>query len=124
MLITLGFYKKKAGLSTEEFRRIWSTEYGPLYKGHPEITPYLRRYVQHRLSPQTDFPTQFIGFDAFSESWFDKAEDRAAMHATKFYREVLKPMAERFLDMENSKFAAYDDQVYQVGGKPPLFGEG
>lgn len=124
MLITLGFYKRKAGLSTEEFRRIWSTEYGPLYNGHPDITRYLRRYVQHRLSPQTDFPTQFIGFDAFSESWFDSAADRLAMHATPFYSEVLKPMAERFLDLENSKFAAYDDQVYQVGGRPPLYGEG
>ena len=49
MLITLGFYKRKPGLSVEEFRHIWSVEYGPLYRTRPEITKYLRRYVQHRL---------------------------------------------------------------------------
>jgi len=121
MLICLGFYKRKAGLSVEEFRRMWSEEYGPLYSKNAEITRYLRRYVQHRLAPQTDWPNPFVGFDAFSESWFDNAEDRKTMQATKYYQEVLKPLAERFLDMENSKFAAYDDQVYQVGGPPPLY---
>jgi hypothetical protein len=121
MLITLGFYKRKNGITTEEFRRIWSEEYGPLYSQSPEVTRYLRRYVQHRLSPQTDWPTPFVGYDGFSESWFDSAEDRKAMHETKYCQEVLKPMMERFLDLENSKFAAYDDQVYQIGGPPPLF---
>src|SRR5690606_5550966 len=99
MLVTLGFYKRKPGLSTEEFRRLWSEEYGPLYSKNEEITRYLRRYVQHRLSPQTDWPTPFVGYDGFSESWFDSADDRKAMQATKYYQEVLKPMAEKFLDL-------------------------
>lgn len=120
MLITLGFYKRKPGLSVEEFRHIWSVEYGTLYRTRPEITKYLRRYVQHRLSPQTDWPSQFVGFDGFSEAWFDSAEDRKAMQALPFYKEVLSPKMAEFLDLENSKFAAYDDQVYQVGGEPPL----
>jgi hypothetical protein len=121
LLITLGFYKRKPGLSVEEFQRAWSTVYGPLYGKSPEITRFLRRYVQHRLTPQTDWPTGFVGFDGFSESWFETADDRKAMQASKYYQEVLKPMAEDFLDLENSKLAAYDSQVYQVGGPPPLF---
>jgi EthD domain len=98
LLITLGFYKRKPGLSVEEFQRIWSTVYGPLYGKSPELTRFLRRYVQHRLTPQTDWPTTFVGFDGFSESWFATVED-----------------------LENSKFAAYDSQVYQVGDPPTLF---
>ncbi|MGQ0699401.1 MAG: EthD domain-containing protein [Panacagrimonas sp.] len=121
MLITLGFYKRKPGLSIEDFRRIWCEEYGRLYGQRPEITQYLRRYVQHRLSPQTDWPGTFIGFDGFSEAWFENADARNAMQATPYYQAVLKPMVETFLDMENSKWVAYDDQVYQVGGPPPLF---
>lgn len=120
MLITLGFYKRKPGLSHEEFCRIWSEVYGPLYD-HPEVTRYLRRYVQHRLTPQTDFPTQFVGYDGFSESWFDNADDRKALHATDYAKTHLKPMMAEFLDLENSNFAAYDSQVYQVGGAPPLY---
>lgn len=123
MLINLGFYKRKPGLSVEEFRRIWSEEYGPLYRNHPDVTRYLRRYVQHRLSPQTDWNNPFVGFDGFSESWFDNAEDRKAMQDTKYYHDVLKPMAAEFLDLENSMVSAYDDQVVQVGGRVRLFGE-
>jgi hypothetical protein len=123
MLINLGFYKRKPGLSVEEFRRIWSQEYGPLYSANSDITRYLRRYVQHRLSPQTDWPNPFVGFDGFSESWFESAADRKAMQGTKYYQEVLKPLAAEFLDMENSTMSAYDDQVVQVGGRSLLFGE-
>ncbi|MEO8297627.1 MAG: EthD domain-containing protein [Burkholderiales bacterium] len=121
MIITLGFYKRKPGLSTEDFWRIWSTEYGPLYANNPALHKYLRRYTQHQLKPQDDTPTQFVGFDGFSEAWFENAADRETMHQLPYYQEVLKPLAERFLDLENSKFAAYDTQVYQVGGPPPLF---
>jgi len=121
MLICLGFYRRKPGLGLEEFRRIWTEEFGILHARNAEITRYLRRYVQHQLSPQTDWPNPFIGFDGFSEAWFDSAEDRKAMHATKYSQEVLIPMMHTFLDMENSKIAAYDSQVYQVGGAPPLF---
>lgn len=121
MLITLGFYRRKPDLSVEEFQRIWSEEYGPLYQRSEDITRYLRRYVQHRLSPQTDWPTAFVGFDGFSEAWFESADDRNRMQTTKYYLEVLQPMMGTFLDLENYKFAAYDSQVYQVGGPPPLF---
>lgn len=121
MLITLGFYRRRPGLSVDEFRRIWSEEYGCLYKQSEEITRYLRRYVQHRLSPQTDWPTAFVGFDGFSEAWFESAEDRTKMQATKYYQEVLQPLMEKFLDLDNSTFAAYDSQIYQVGGPPLLF---
>jgi hypothetical protein len=120
VLITLGFYKRKPGLSVQEFQRIWSTEYGPLYAKNKELTRYVRRYVQHRLSPQADWPTSFVGFDGISEAWYDSAEDRLAMQATKIYRDILKPMAETFLDLENSNFAAYDDPVWQVGAPPLL----
>lgn len=123
MIITLGFYKRKRGISVEEFQRIWSTVYGPHYGKSPELTRYLRRYVQHRLTPQTDWDTDFVGFDGFSESWFETVEDRKAMQATKYCQEVLKPMMADFLDLESSRFAAYDSQVYQVGGPPPLFGQ-
>ncbi|MGV6871919.1 EthD domain-containing protein [Pseudochelatococcus sp. B33] len=121
MLITLGFYKRKQGLSFEEFCQKWSVEYGSLYGTRPEVTRYLRRYVQHRLSPQTDFPAPFVGFDGFSESWYDSADDRKALHESKYFQTVLKPMAAEFLDLEKSTFAAYDSQVYQVGPAPELF---
>lgn len=123
MIITLGFYKRKPGLSAEEFWRIWSTEYGPLYANNPDLTKYLRRYTQHQLRAPGD-AAQFVGFDGFSEAWFERLEDRDAMHQLPYYQNVLKPLAERFLDLENSKFAAYDTQVYQVGGAPPLFDSG
>ena len=120
MLITLGFYKRKPGLSIEEFRRIWSSEYGVLYRDNDEVARYLRRYVQHHLSPPGGVSQAFVGFDGFSEAWFESAADRNALHDTRYYQQVIKPMAAQFLDLQNSQFAAYDTQIYQVGGPPNL----
>lgn len=120
MLLLLGFYKRQPGLTHEEFCRIWSEEYGPLYRESPEITRLLRRYVQHRLTPVPGGAHSFIGFDGFSEAWFDNEEANQEMRKTKYYLEVLKPMTSRFLDLEGTIYSAHDDQIVQVGSKVPI----
>jgi hypothetical protein len=112
MLICIGFYKRKPGLSVEEFHRLWSGEYGPLYSAIPEVKRYIRRYVQHRLDNSE--------FDGFSESWYDSAVDREAMKAEPIYLEKIDPLVATFLDMEGSKFGVTDSQTFQVGGPPEL----
>ena len=112
MIIYIGFYKRKPGLSVEEFHRLWSEEYGPLYSAIPEVKRHIRRYVQHRLENSE--------FDGFSEAWYDSPADREAMKAEPIYQEKIDPLVAAFLDMENSKFGATDSQAYQVGGPPEL----
>jgi hypothetical protein len=122
MLIKLGFYRRKPGLSLAEFHHLWSDVYGPLYGKHPELSRHLRRYVQHRVAPILDAMDQMVPFDGFSEVWFDNAEASEALVKEPLFLEKIAPLVSSFLDLENSKFAAYDSQVYQIGGAPPLFG--
>jgi hypothetical protein len=122
MIVILGFYRRKPEISHEEFCRIWSEEYGPLYD-HPEVTRYLRRYVQHRISPMKDWPSRAVDFDGIAESWYENIEDRRAFQSSPYFVEVLKPVVARFLDAANSDFAAYDSPAFQIGAPPVLVTE-
>ena len=121
MIIQLGFYKRRPDLTVEEFRRLWSEVYGPKYRTYPELSRYLLRYVQHRLSPLMGQPHDQMLFDGFSEAWFESVEASEALQREPIYINEIAPLAVTFLDLANSKFMAYDSQVYQVGGPPPMF---
>lgn len=118
MIIMLGFYHRKPGMTLEEFRRFWSEVYGPLYNGNPEIKRHIRRYVQHQLSEATDIPGQALPFDGIAEAWFDTAEDIAKMCEEPIYKNSIAPLLAKFMDLENSHFTAYDNPVYQIGNAP------
>ena len=51
MIVLLGFYKRKAGLSLEEFQRHWREIHGPLLAQNPACLEHIRRYVQHQCVP-------------------------------------------------------------------------
>jgi len=121
MIIQLGFYRRRPDLSVEEFRRLWSEVYGPKYRIHPDLSRHLLRYVQHRLSPLIGKSHDQMPFDGFSETWFESAAASEALQREPIYINEVAPLAVTFLDLENSKLMAYDSQVYQIGGPPPLF---
>lgn len=60
MISSLEFYRRSTDISPEEFGRLWSEVYGPLFSGHPELKRHLPRYVQHQLAPNTDKPTRMV----------------------------------------------------------------
>jgi len=120
MIIVLGFYKRKPGLTYEEFSRHWRDVHGPLVRDTPEIAKYIRRYVQHHLMPNTIFPgLKPLEFDGFSEVWFDSVEDHMKMRAEPVHKQVMIPDEHKFLDMEMTKVTVMDNQVYQIAGQPP-----
>lgn len=116
MLISLGFYKRKAGLTHEEFSRHWREVHGPLIGNHPELSAFMRRYVQHHIEPGHGFPgTQPLDFDGFSESWFESVEARQRMHAHPFFQQSVIPDEHQFIDMTQTRTLMFDKQVVQVG---------
>lgn len=121
MLIVLGFYKRKPGLTYEQFSSHWRDVHGPLVRNTPDIAKYIRRYVQHHLAPNTIFPgLSPLPYDGFSEVWFDSVEDHMKMRAEPIHREVMIPDEHLFLDMEMTKVTMLDNQVYQIADAPPL----
>lgn len=116
MLISLGFYKRKPGLTHEQFSRHWREVHGPLIRSHPETPKYLRRYVQHHIGPGHGFPgTQPLEFDGFSESWFDSVEARQSLHALAFFQQQVIPDEHNFIDMRQTRVLMFDRQVVQIG---------
>jgi uncharacterized protein (TIGR02118 family) len=117
MLIVLGFYKRKAGLSYEAFSSHWKNVHGPLFLGTPNLVRYFRRYVQHHLTPNTVIPGyQPLDFDGFSESWFDDLDSRREFLRQPELNELIKPDERKFIDTDATRIQMFDTQVVQLSG--------
>jgi uncharacterized protein (TIGR02118 family) len=116
MLILLGFYKRKPGLTLEEFQRHWREIHGPLIAAIPDIDRYIKRYVQHHFVPSTGWPcVGALEYDGFSEVWYASVEARKALHALPYHREIMVPDEHKFVDMEATRLLMLDEQVVQIG---------
>lgn len=118
MFIYLGFYKRKPGLSWEEFSRHWSEVHGPLLRDTPEFSRYIKRYVQHHLQPNPAPGAQALEFDGFSEVWFESPEDRRKMWEQPLFKELMIPDEELFLDLSATRYSMTDNPIIQIAGSP------
>lgn len=118
MVIVLGFYKRKPGLTHEEFSRHWSTVHGPLIMSLPDIDKYIVRYVQHHLSPEDTGSTvtaspesgEAEGYDGSSETWFVDEKARNRLFETDAVKETHSD-EEKFLDMKATRWIVRDSQI-------------
>jgi uncharacterized protein (TIGR02118 family) len=76
MISRMGLLKKKAELSSQEFRRHWIVRHGPLAKLLPGLRGYVQNHVLEIKRQCVDFPQGAEQFDGFSQLWF---ADREAM---------------------------------------------
>ena len=116
MIITLGFYKRRANLTHEQFASHWTGVHGPLIRSIHDIGKYLFRYVQHHIVPEPGHEVPGgMEFDGFSEAWFYSVEGRDALFALPFFqKEVIEDETE-FIVMARNEVsfdgrAAYDYQ--------------
>lgn len=115
MFVVLGFYRRKPGLSHEAFSSYWRDVHGPLIRNHPEVSRYIKRYVQHHLSPSDMGRTTPLEFDGFSETWYESRADREALQASAAFVEDIVPDEAVFLDLSRTRTAMFDNQVVQIG---------
>lgn len=116
MLISLGFYKRKPGLTHEQFSDHWRSVHGPMIRNHPDVAKFIQRYVQHHIAPGHGFPgTQPLDFDGFSESWFESVGARQRMHAHPFFSQQVVADEHNFIDMTQTRVLMFDTQVTQIG---------
>lgn len=117
MIINLGFYKRRADLTHQQFASHWTGIHGPLIRSIPDIGSYLFRYVQHHIVPELghDVPSS-MEFDGFSEAWFYSVEARDALFALPFFqKEVIEDEA-RFIDMAATRLYLMDEQRTIIRG--------
>jgi uncharacterized protein (TIGR02118 family) len=116
MLITLGFYKRKPGLTREQFSKHWREVHGPLIANDPILSKYLKRYVQHHCVPSSGWANVGeLEYDGFSESWFESLESRKEMHALPYFQSEMIADEHKFLDMNATRILMFDNQVVQIG---------
>lgn len=116
MIITLGFYKRKPGLTPEQFSSHWREVHGPLIAGNPEFSKYIIRYLQHHLTPSSGWANVgALDYDGFSESWFESLEKRKEMHSLPGFQQTIIEDERKFIDMDATRILMFDRQVVQVG---------
>jgi uncharacterized protein (TIGR02118 family) len=77
MIKSLSLLTRKAGLTREEFRRIWESEHAPLVLAVPQVRRYVLSFVLEEPT-RPDVPTQAMAVDAVAELWYG---DIAALKA-------------------------------------------
>jgi uncharacterized protein (TIGR02118 family) len=117
MLIVLAFYKRKAGITRNQFSDHWRNVHGPLFARFPDRERYLIRYVQHHLSSDSNYPVPAgCEFDGFSEAWFTSAQAREEMFKTEYYLNTCYPDNDLFLDMKATRWVVFDEPNVVIGG--------
>ena len=116
MLITLGFYKRKPGLTQEQFSHHWRNIHGPMIANHPVMGKYIKRYVQHHMRPGENWPNVGpLDYDGFSESWWESLESRREMHSLPEFQKDMIDDERQFLDMEATRILMFDTQHVIIG---------
>jgi len=116
MWISVSFYKRKPGITHEEFSKYWREVHGPLIVNNPKFSRYIKRYVQHHVSPNESVSgVQPLPFDGFSEVWFESIEDRRRLFAEPEFRSVVIPDEANFIDLSETRTSGSDTQVVQLG---------
>src|SRR5258706_8892863 len=112
MLKVCTLFKRKPGLSVEEYQSYWRT-------GHPNFVrrlPGLRRYTQNPPLPET-FESGAVPYDGMVELWFDNTEALKHLATTAEYQELNRD-EENFVDRSSIQLILTDEIV--VKDQPAL----
>jgi uncharacterized protein (TIGR02118 family) len=112
MVKALSFFKRRAGMSVDDFQAYWRGR-------HPDVVtklPGVRRYVQSQTRPAAYKDREPV-YDGIAEVWFD---DTAAMHALRGTAQVAAVQADEagFIDRSTMGLIITDDHVIKDGPVP------
>lgn len=85
MFTILVTVRKKTGVSTEEFRRVWRDEYGPKYRQIPQVKSYQQFHLRDRRKDDAEDPIDGVAIMSFESE--DKMKEA---WGTKIYAEAAK----------------------------------
>lgn len=112
MVKNVVFFKRKPGMSVEEFQQYWRTTHADIVKQ----LPGLRRYVQsHTLL--SGYRKGEPVYDGVAELWFDDTEAMRALGATREYAAV-QADERNFLDPTTLGTIITDEHVIKNGAIP------
>ena len=85
--------------------------HGPLLLSVPELTRYIRKYVQCHAIRETfsGTPGEASPYDGIAEMWGDSLADVRRALAEPRYLEVIRPDELKFLDLPNCVFMVTEE---------------
>ena len=112
MVKALSFFKRRSGMSVEEFQTYWRAS-------HPEVVvrlPGLRRYVQSHALPGAYRKGEPV-YDGIAEVWFDDTQAMRALAGTPAYAAVQADEA-KFIERSSMGLLVTEDHVITDGPAP------
>ncbi|HKW91056.1 MAG TPA: EthD domain-containing protein [Methylomirabilota bacterium] len=109
MVKAVSFFKRRAGMSVEDFQAYWREQHpGPVVR-----LPGVRRYVQSHTLPAVYRKGEPI-YDGIAEVWF---EDTRAMHALRGSTEMATVEADEaaFIDRSTMRMLVTEEHVIKDG---------
>ena len=82
MFTILVVVRKREDVSTEEFRRIWKEEYGPMYRQMPEVKSYQQLHLSDRRKDDAEDKIDgvaILSFDSEAEIYKKAAKIRESI---------------------------------------------
>jgi uncharacterized protein (TIGR02118 family) len=109
----IAFFKRKPGLSVDEFQRHWRTRHAELVVRQRG----LRRYVQNHVLPSS-YRAREAAFDGVAEAWFDDLDSMRALAPSPEYAAVRADEA-HFIDAASMGVVLADELIVRDGAVPP-----
>ena len=106
------FFKRKPGISVEDFQAHWRTTHAELIAALPGI----RRYVQNHTLPSA-YRKGEPAFDGVAESWFEDTQVLKALASSPQYAAVLADEP-RFIDRASMGSIITEEHVLKDGPVP------
>jgi uncharacterized protein (TIGR02118 family) len=106
MVKVIVFFKRKPGMSVEEFQRYWREE-------HPKVVtqlPGIRRYVQSHVTASAYRDGREPVYDGVAEVWFDDWDALRASGESPTYPAVMADEA-NFIDPGSRKMIITEEHV-------------
>jgi uncharacterized protein (TIGR02118 family) len=109
MVKTFNFFKRKPGLSVEDFRNYWLNEHAAIIRAIPEM----RKYVASITLPSA-YRNREPLYDGISEAWF---EDETVIRATadSAPRRAAHADDAKFVDMSKAGSISVDEIIQKEG---------
>ena len=111
MFTILVVVRKKESVSTEEFRRVWKDEYGPMYRGLPQVKSYKQYHLADRRKDASEDPIDGVAIMSFDS----EAEMREAW-STETYKAAAKIRESIMRETAVGVHVASIDEVVKIVG--------
>lgn len=118
MIKLVCFFRRKPGMSVEEFHAHWLESHGPLIANTPELARHLVRYEQNHRLPE-DYARDRDGepgFDGATVQWLESMESFYGFVREPSYAERIAPDEASFLDRASLRLLFTGDDDVKIEG--------